>query len=356
MRAIRLHAFGPAENLRYDEVDDPVPGPGQVRIAVAAAGVHVIDTVIRSGRQQGPLPLPELPAIPGREVAGVVDALGADVDDRPLGRRVVAHLGPASGGYAELAVAALDALHAIPDDLADDAAVAMIGTGRTAMAILEVAELRADDVVLVTAAAGGLGSLLVQAGRNAGATVVAVAGGEAKVARARELGAAVAVDYTAADWGARVREALDGRDVTVALDGVGGELGRGALELLAPGGRLILFGFASGEPTPLTVGDLFSRGLTVSAAIGPRILRRPGGLRDLEEQALAAAASGALIPLVGQRFPLAEAAAAHAAIEARATVGKTVLVPNSAHAPGGVREHEGTGSPTGPATGVPHDG
>ena len=327
MRAIRLHAFGPAENLRYEEVDDPAPGPGQVRIAVAAAGLHVIDTVIRSGRPQGPLALPELPAIPGREVAGVVDALGAGVDAGWLGRRVVAHLGTASGGYAELAVRDADALHAIPDGLADDAAVAMIGTGRTAMAILEVAQLVADDAVLVTAAAGGLGSLLVQAARNVGAIVVGAAGGEAKVARVRELGAPIAVDYTAGDWGAAVRGALDGRDVSVALDGVGGELGRGALELLGPGGRLILFGSSSGQLTPLSAGDLIARGLTASAAIGPRILQRPGGLRDLEERALAAAASGELVPLVGQRFPLAEAAAAHSAIEGRATVGKTVLVP-----------------------------
>jgi NADPH2:quinone reductase len=283
--------------------------------------------MLRAGRPQGTLPLPELPAIPGREVAWVVDALCPVADADLLGRRVVAHLGAASGGYAELAVADAAALHAIPHGTADDAAVAMIGTGRTAMAILEVAQLTAGDVVLVTAAASGLGSLLVQAARAAGATVVGVAGGEAKVARAREQGADVAVDYTASDWDAHVRGALDGREVTVALDGVGGELGRGALELVAPGGRLILFGFASGEPTPLTVGDLFSRGLTVSAAIGARIMRRPGGLRDLEEQALAAAASGRLVPLVGQRFPLAEAAAAHAAIEGRATVGKTVLVP-----------------------------
>jgi NADPH2:quinone reductase len=104
MHAIRLHAFGPAANLRYEEVDDPRPGPGQARIAVAASGVHLIDTALRAGRPMGPLPLPELPTIPGREVAGTVDALGPEVDERWLGRRVVAHLGPASGGYAELAV------------------------------------------------------------------------------------------------------------------------------------------------------------------------------------------------------------------------------------------------------------
>ena len=326
MRAIRLHAFGPAANLRYEEVDDPRPGRGQARIAVAACGVHLIDTALRAGRPMGPLALPELPTIPGREVAGVVDAVGPEVDERWVGRRVVAHLGPASGGYAELAVREIEAVHALPDGLADDAAVAMIGTGRTALAILEVAALTADDVVLVTAAAGGLGSLLVQAARNAGATVVGVAGGPAKVHRVAQLGAAVAVDYAAPDWSDAVRAALDERAITVALDGVGGALGRGALELLGAGGRLILFGFSSGAPTELSAGDLFARGITVSAAIGARIAQRPGGLRDLEEQALAAAADGRLVPLV-QRFALAQAAAAHEAIEGRATIGKTVLVP-----------------------------
>jgi NADPH:quinone reductase len=326
MYAIQLYEFGPAENLRYEEVAEPQPGPGQVRIAVAAAGVHLIDTKLRAGVQMGPMPLPELPAIPGREVAGVIDALGADVDASWLGRCAVAHLGPASGGYAELAVRDVAAVHALPDGLADDVAVAMIGTGRTALGILEVAALTSDDVVLVTAAAGGLGSLLVQAGRHAGATVVGVAGGAAKVARARALGATVAVDYTQSDWTQAVREALDGAEVTVALDGVGGELGRGALELIGAGGRLILFGFSSGEPTRLSAGDLFSRGLTASAAIGPRMLKRPGGMRDLEERALAAAAEGRLVPLV-QRFALADAAAAHTALETRATIGKAVLVP-----------------------------
>ena len=326
MHAIRLHAFGPAANLRYEEVDDPRPGPGQARIAVAACGVHLIDTALRPGRPMGPLPLPELPTIPGREVAGTVDVVGPEVDEQWVGRRVVAHLGPASGGYAELAVRETEALRALPDGLADDAAVAMIGTGRTALAILEVAALTADDVVLVTAAAGGLGSLLVQAARNAGATVIGVAGGPAKVQRVAQLGAAVAVDYATPDWSDAVRAALDGRAVTVALDGVGGAVGRGALELLGPGGRLILFGFASGQPTELSAGDLFARGITASAAIGARIAQRPGGLRDLEEQALAAAADGRLVPLV-QRFALAEAAAAHEAIERRATVGKIVLVP-----------------------------
>jgi len=320
MRAIVLHEFGPAENLRYEEVDDPAPAPGQVRIAVAASGVHLIDTTIRSGASGGLLPKPELPTIPGREVAGVVDAVGAGTDEAWLGRRVVTHLGPASRGYAELAVREADVVHALPDSVADDAAVAMIGTGRTTMAILELAELTAADVVLITAAAGGIGSLLVQAARAAGATVVGAAGGAEKVERMRALGVDVAVDYSVPGWTESVG------DVTVALDGVGGELGRQALEAITVGGRLVLFGYASGTVTELSAGDLFARGLTVSAAIGPRILQRPGGMRDLEERALAALADGSLTPSV-QRFPLAEAAAAHAALERRATVGKVVLIP-----------------------------
>ncbi|HWM08602.1 MAG TPA: zinc-binding dehydrogenase [Solirubrobacteraceae bacterium] len=310
MNAIRLHAFGPAGNLRYEPVADPEPGPGQVRIAVAAAGVHLIDTTIRSGVQMGPMPLPDLPAIPGREVAGTVDAVGPGVEPGWHGRRVVAHLGAASAGYAELAVREVERLHALPDGVAEDVAVAMIGTGRTAMAILDLARIGPGDVVLVTAAAGGLGALLTQAARGAGATVVGAAG-PAKLDR---VIADVKVDYTRPGWAAEVGE------VTVVLDGVGGEAGRAAFELLARGGRHVLYGWSSGEMTRIATGDIVARSLTVSSA-----LVRPGDLRALEERALAAAAAGRLVPLL-TRFPLAEAAAAHAALEARETVGKVVLL------------------------------
>jgi NADPH2:quinone reductase len=326
MHAIRQYEFGPAETLVYEEVDDPVPDDGQVRIAVEAAGVHLLDTTIRSGRAGGPFPLPDLPMTPGREVAGRVDAVGPGGVERWQGRRAVAHLGLASGGYAELVVTSAEALHEIPDDVATDVAVAMIGTGRTTLGILEVAQLERGDVVLITAAAGGIGGLLVQAARHVGAVVVGAAGGLEKVARVRGLGADVAVDYQKPEWVKAVRDALDGRDVTVALDGVGGEIGRGALELLGPGGRIVMFGWSSGEPLQITTSDLYAGGITASAAVGPRIMRRPGGLRDLEAGALAEAAAGRLVPLV-TRFPLVDAAQAHTALETRATVGKVVLLP-----------------------------
>jgi NADPH2:quinone reductase len=230
------------------------------------------------------------------------------------------------GGYAERVVARADALHPVPDGLDEGQAVAMIGTGRTTMGILEVAALTAGDVALVPSAAGGIGSLLVQAVVDAGGVAVGLAGGADKVALARELGAEVAVDYSEPGWPDAVREALDGREPTVAFDGVGGAVGRELLGLLGVGGRFILYGWSSGEPTELSVGDLYSGGLTASVAVGPRVLNRPGGVRSLEEAALSAAASGRLRPPV-QRFPLADAAEAHAALEQRRTTGKVVLVP-----------------------------
>ncbi|QKW40470.1 zinc-binding dehydrogenase [Actinomadura sp. NAK00032] len=326
MRAIRQHAFGGPEELRLEEVPDPRPPAGQVRIRVESAGVHLLDTVIRQGAG-GPRVSPRLPATPGREVAGTIDEVGAGADTALLGRRVVADLGPAGGGYADLALAPAAAVHVLPDDADADRAVAMVGTGRTTMAILELATPAAGDVVLVTAAAGGIGTLLVQACHAAGATVVGVAGGPAKTVLARRIGAGHAIDYTRPDWSDRVRRALEGRPVTLALDGVGGRIGRGALELLGVAGRLVMFGSSSGSLTELSAADLFSRGISAASAVGARILQRPGGTRTLERDALQALHDERLVPVIGQRFALADAAAAHTALQSRATTGKTVLRP-----------------------------
>lgn len=326
MHAIVQHEFGSAEFLRLEQVPDPEPGAGQVRIAVAAAGVHVIDTAIRRG-ESGPYPRPDLPMTPGREVAGRVDKVGPQVDDGWLDRPVVAHLGMASGGYAQLAVAPVDALHVIPDGLDPAAAVAMIGTGRTAVGILESAQMVADDVVLVTAAAGGLGALLVQAARGVGAEVVGLAGGPDKVGQVRKLGATTAIDYRATDWPETVRATLGHRQPTLLLDGVGGAAARDAFDLLGPAGRVVLYGGSSGRPLALTTADLAARSLRVTWALGARMLGLPGGIRALETRALAEASAGRLVPLVNDPFPLGGAAAAHRAIEERATVGKVVLVP-----------------------------
>jgi NADPH2:quinone reductase len=324
MFAIRLHEFGPAENLRYEEVPDPVPGEGQVRIQVEAAGVHLMDTALRAGTAGGgPVAPPQLPTIPGREVAGRVNAVGAAVDNRWIGKRVVVHLGQVPGGYAEQAVAKVESLHEIPDHLDAATAVATIGTGRTAAGILEQAALSSDDVVLITAAAGGLGSLFVQTARNLGATVVGLTGGPEKVAQVRELGAQLAIDYLQADWPELLHEQLAGREVTVVLDGVGGENGQRAFSLLGMGGRLLMFGWSGGALIQFTTDDLVNRGLSATWAIGPKLMRK---LRSLETAALQESVDGRWVPLITS-FPLAKAADAHLALENRETTGKVVLVP-----------------------------
>ncbi|MFE7805078.1 zinc-binding dehydrogenase [Streptomyces sp. NPDC057430] len=332
MHAIRLHAFGPAENLTYEEVEDPAPGPGQVRIAVTAAGVHLLDTALRLGAT-GPFPAPaELPTIPGREVAGTVDALGEGTDPSWLGRRVVAHLGVAPGGYAERAVVDAGRLHALADHLGEAEAVAMIGTGRTTLGILQFTELGPDSIAVVPAAAGGIGTLLVQYAKNAGATVVGLAGGPEKVALVAENGADLAVDYKLPDWPDQVRAFLGTRTATVVFDSVGGATGLAAVGLLGKGGRHIVFGWSGaglhdGEPLTFTDEELAARGITSESVLGPVMIQKAGGdVRTLELASLAAATAGTLRPAV-HRFPLAEAAAAHRALETRGTVGKVVLIP-----------------------------
>ncbi|WP_415949767.1 zinc-binding dehydrogenase [Streptomyces sp. KLOTTS4A1] len=334
MHAIRLHAFGPAENLSYETAEDPEPGPGQVRIRVRAAGVHLLDTALREG-MQGPAPTAtELPTIPGREVAGVVDALGEGAPAEWLGRRAVAHLGFAPGGYAELAVVDAARLQAVPPGLDEAEAVALIGTGRTAMGIVQFAEPDAASTVLVPAAAGGLGTLLVQYAKHRGATVVGLAGGPRKTELVQANGADLAVDYLDPRWPDAVREFLGAeRAASIVFDGVGGDTGRTAVGLLGAGGRHIVFGWTetglSGGPVEFAEGELEARGVESVQVLGPAMLQKAGGenpVRVLETRALDLAAEGVLRPAV-TRFPLERAAAAHRALEERRTVGKVVLEP-----------------------------
>ncbi|MER7247684.1 zinc-binding dehydrogenase [Kribbella sp. NPDC000426] len=321
MKAIRLHAFGPAENLRYEEVPEPALSDGMVLVEVEAAGVHLVDTMIRAGTTGGsPIPVPELPTIPGREVAGRVSAVGPDVSSSWVGKRVVVHLGMVPGGYAERAVAKVESLYEIPDHVDAAQAVAAIGTGRTTAGILRQARLTADDVVLVTAAAGGIGSYLVQAARNVGATVIGLAGGPEKVELVRSLGAQYAVDYRDPEWAAALK---DGPEITVLLDGVGGPNGQQAFELLGVGGRVFMFGWSGGGAIEFTHQDLMSRGLTAGWAIGAKLARQ---LRELESAALEETISGRWKALT-TTFPLSDAAAAHRALEERATTGKVILLP-----------------------------
>ena len=318
MHAIRQHELGGPDVLRLDDLADPLPEAGQVRIKVHAAGVHLVDTFIRRGEFHA---LPGLPTVPGREVAGVVDRVGAGVDLSWVGVRVVTHLGPVGGGYAELAVVDVSRIHRVDATLPFTVAVAAIGTGRTAVGVLDHVELSGDDVVVVTAASGGLGSVLVRAAQHAGATVVGLAGGPDKVRHVAGLGVPIVVDYRAAGWDGAVRRALCRGSATIVLDGVGGDVSHTAYDLLVDGGLMV--NYSGADPSAY---DRTSRRML--SPLGPDWMDvRPGGLRGAEAEALAAAVDGSRRPVVGTTFALSDAAEAHRALEERRTVGKVVLVP-----------------------------
>ena len=307
MRAVVMREFGPPEVLQPAEVDEVRAGPGEVVIEAEFANVTFVETQIRAGRAPHPSMLPALPVILGNGTGGTV-----------AGQRVVASLNGA-GGYAERVAVDARRLIEVPDEVTLRDAVALLADGRTALSLVGRAGLAAGETVLVEAAGGGVGTLLVQLARRAGARVVALAGQPGKLALARDLGADLIVDYRHDDWPDSVRAAVG--QVDVVFDGVGGDVGRAAFELLGTGGRFYPFGMASGSFAPVTP--------ELAEAHGVTLLR--GGPADAEEAAaltrtaLAEAAAGRLRPVVGQEFGLAEASAAHAAIEARATVGKTLL-------------------------------
>jgi NADPH2:quinone reductase len=324
MRAIVQRRFGGPDELVLEETPDPTPGADQVRVVVEAAGVHLLDAFIRTGEGGGPFPIPDLPMTPGREVAGVIDAVGPGVDETVIGRRVVVHLGQTSGGYASMALAPAEGLIPLPERVDAAEAVAMVGTGRTALGILEAGGAAPGEVALVTAAAGGIGSLLVQALTTAGLTVVAVAGGPEKVALASSLGAALSIDYRSPAWADDVRSGLNGRPVDVVFESVGGDVGAAAVGLAGPGGRVVTYGWSSGKPFPDDVER--AADVTIDSALGTRMMNRPGGIQGLAEEAVAKLIDGDWRPLL-THFPLAEAGAAHRALEDRRTTGKVVLIP-----------------------------
>ncbi len=330
MRAIVQREVGGPEVLAIEEVPRPEPGEGQVRIRVAAAGVHAVDTDIRRGGGPPSMPQTALPMTPGREIAGTVDAVGAGVDAGLLDTRVVAHVGFLNGGYAEYTLAPAAALHVLPDPVPFPQAVAAIGTGRTAQYVLESAGMQETDVVVIPGASGGLGSQLVQLALSFGATVVALYGGEAKrdvvdrLAPDDERDAArfIALDATDEDWPRHMTAVLGDREPSLLIDGVGGATARAALETLGRGARVVIIGWSSGDAVRIDTDDIIARSLTVTVPLGRRIAQ----LRVIEERALAAVADGTVSPPVDE-YPLAEAAAAHAAIEQRRQQGKVVLIP-----------------------------
>ncbi|WP_330253535.1 zinc-binding dehydrogenase [Nocardia sp. NBC_00565] len=330
MRAVHATEFGRPEVLSVREVPEPVAGPGQVVVDVAAADVMFLDVQLRSGWGTEFFKL-EPPYVPGGAVAGVVATVGPDVDPSWVGKRVVTDTaasgiggGQPIGGYAERALAKAETLVAVPEELSLPEAVALAHDGKTALAVFDRAAIRPGEWVLITAAGGGLGTLLIQLARAAGAHVVAAARGDAKLELASRLGANAVVDYSEPDWSAKAHAATDGVGANVVLDGAGGALGAGAIEAAADGGRFIGYGAAAGEFADFDREAVAARGITVLGLFDLT------GADEIDWLALAAHAqaevvAGRLEVVIGQSFPLEQADRAHTAIESRKAVGRTLL-------------------------------
>jgi NADPH:quinone reductase len=325
MRQVVATQFGGPDVLATSTAPDPVAGPEHVVIDVAVADTLFLDTQIRRGWGRELFTV-QPPYVPGNGVAGVVSSVGDGVDPDWIGRRVVAHTGERGGhgGYAEQAVVPADAIVTVPDGLDLRDATAVLHDGPTALRLVDNAAIRSREWVLVLAAGGGLGILVVQLVHAAGGRVIAAARGRRKLDLVRRIGAAVVVDYSEPDWTERVLDATGGTGPDVVFDGAGGELGRAAFDITARGGRFSAHGGPSGDFTAVQPDEAARRRVTVGGI--EQVQFAPAELRRMTERALWEAAAGRIAPIIGQTFPLEKAADAHAAIEARGVFGKTLLV------------------------------
>lgn len=323
MKAIRVHALGGPEVLRFEDIPDPVPAEGQAAVRIEAIGVNFIDVYHRTGLYK----VPSLPFTPGQEAAGTVEALGPGVTGLAVGDRV-AYAG-AMGSYAEKAAVPADRLVRLPEGLsAQDGAAAML-QGMTAHYLAcSTYPLKAGDPCLVHAGAGGVGLLLIQIAKLRGARVFATTSTEEKAALAREAGADEVILYTQQDFAAEVRRLTDGRGVQVVYDGVGRATFDRSLDALARRGMMVLFGQSSGPVPPFDPAVLNAKGSVY--------LTRPSLFHYIAEREELAARAGDVLGWIregrlklriGLELPLGEAAAAHRALEGRTTTGKVLILP-----------------------------
>jgi NADPH:quinone reductase len=320
--AIRIHSYGGPEVLRWETVDVPEPGQGQARVRHTAIGLNFIDTYERTGLY----PL-QLPAVLGREAAGVVEAVGPGVSQLKVGDRI-AYAFNSAGAYSEARMLPAERLVRIPEGVSDNQAAALMLKGMTAQMLLrQTFRVRKGNTMLVTAAVGGVGSILLQWAKHLGAKVIAVVGTTEKAQRARELGADHAL-LSSEDWVAQTKALTKSRGVDVVYDSVGKDTFMGSLDCLRPRGLMVTYGNASGPVAPMAPLELSKR--------GSLFLTRPTLFHYIPTRTLLVRAASEMFDLVaksvisvhiGQKYPLQEAARAHVDLEARRTVGSTVLVP-----------------------------
>jgi NADPH2:quinone reductase len=316
MRAIQMTEFGGPEVLKLVDLAKPRPGPDEVLIRVTRAGMNFADTHTRTNSyvQKATLPL-----VPGGEVAGVRE---------DTGQRVVALVG--SGGYAEYATAPSSLVFPIPDELDDGTALAMIVQGLTAWHLYRTAgKVASGESVVVHGAAGGVGSLAVQLGHSLGAgPVIATASSEEKRALTLELGADVAIDPDPDGLTERLIEANAGRPVDVVFEMSGGEVFDASYRALAPFGRIVAYGIATGQPNKVSTGSLLRSSRSVVGFYLFHCLERPGMFAEALSELFARAARGELKAIVGHTYPLGQAAQAQIDLRERRTTGKLLLDPS----------------------------
>jgi NADPH:quinone reductase len=320
MDAIQVAAHGGPEVLTLTDLPVPEPGPGEVLVRLSAAGVNFVDTYHRSGLYQVRLPL-----VPGTEGAGVVEAVGPGVTAPRAGDRVVSN--NLAGAYARYAVTPARRAVPIPEGVTDEQAAAVLLQGMTAHYLLHDSyPVRAGDTVLVHAAAGGMGLLLTQLATTLGARVIGTVSTPEKEELARAAGAAEIIGYDGV--AERVRELTGGTGVPVVYDGVGRDTFDASLASLRTRGTLVLYGYASGPPAPFDLGRLATGGsLSLTRPTLGHFVATDEELGRRAGDVLTWVADGTLKVTVGGRYPLAEAARAHADLESRRTTGKLLLIP-----------------------------
>lgn len=315
MKAIRVNELGGAEKLTLEEIEKPTPKADEVLIKVAAAGINYADTMMRSGNY---LTKPDLPFTLGYEAAGTIEAVGEAVTNFTVGQRVLATT--SSGGYAEYATARAVLTMPIPDELGFGESTALLVQGLTALGLLN--ETEPGETILIHAAAGGVGTLLVQLAKFKGLKVIGTASSEQKLQLVADLGADFAVNYSEEDWTDEVLEATSGKGVDWLIEMVGGAIVGKNLKVLAKHGTMWIYGAASGEDFKVSVLSLMAKNHILRGywLMNESVENRIRFTKELLEHL----AAGRLKIQVTE-FPLEQAKEAHEAIEGRKTTGKVVL-------------------------------
>jgi len=319
--AIRVHAYGGPEVLKWEEVEVRDPRPNEVKLRHTAVGLNFVEVMQRRGR----FPF-RLPFIPGNEGAGVVEAVGSEVTEFRKGDRVA--YAPVPGAYSELRVIPAERLVRIPETISDKQAAAMMLAGMTAQYLArQIYKVGKGDVVLVQAAAGGVGLFLCQWAAALGATVLGTVSTEEKAALAKANGCHHPILYTKADVPAEVKRITHGAMVNVAYDAVGAETFAGSIASLRRLGHVVSYGNSAGAIPPLDVASLGNGSLTLTRATLATYTETREGLLECANDLFDVVTSGAVKVRINQEYPLRETAAAHRALEGRQTTGSTVLIP-----------------------------